>query len=458
LLGGGLVGNPEEEKISHEFREYGPLQKSARFRVLEDMPPWARALLLSLAVLSSHSAFADEASGLSMDFKTTTGSNVFRIGEIIPIQVSFTATKPHCYLAPCNLFWHPGFGFPLCYFATPWQFSITPTQGWRDISSYLIPFTDGGPSFDVPTQNLTREPSIHRETLTDLFRFSQPGEYTVRLTVEIALDDHKPHTPRNGLNPDDGSKPKTVTVSRELLIHIVPVDVDWEREVIRKGVEAFSARYRPEVGSKDYAAEKALCYPGTPNAAIAFARLAVEDHAAYGCLARSPSVQTAVEEMQRLLVDPETAVSLQFFELLVGLLGRAQSPHHDAMTISQKIVDERREVLFQSLPRKKGDAYLVSLMTVLENPPSVLPVPAGMRPFQEPVIAALVESWKDFPDDFKARLLDQFWLAVQSPRLLPIVRSRAKTGDQIALQRWMELDPAGAAAFLKSRNKPIPKQ
>jgi hypothetical protein len=411
-----------------------------------------RALLLSLAVLSPHTTFAGEASGLGMDFKTTTGSNVFRIGEIIPIQVSFTATASDRYLAPCNLFWHEGFGFPLCYFETPRQFTITPAQGWRDISSYLIPFTSGGPSFDVPTQNLTREHSIHRETLTDLFRFLQPGEYTVRLTVEIALDDHKPHKPPLEPKMDDGSKPKTVTVSRDLLIHIVPVDVDWEREVIRKGVDAFSTRVRPEVGSTYYEAEKAFCYLGTPNAAIAFARLAVEDHAAYGCLVRSPSVQAAVEEMQRLLVDPETPVSLQFFELLVALLGRVQSPHHSAMTIVPKIVDEQREVLFQALPRKQGAAHLVSLMTVLSNPPSVLPVPAGMRPFPDPVIATLIDSWKDFPDDFKARLLDQFWLAVQSPRLLHIVRSRAKTGDQIALRRWMELDPAGAAEFLKRKN------
>ena len=426
--------------------------KFDRCCVLEGMPPLVRALLVSLAILSPCTAFADEASGLSMDFRTTTGSQVFHLGEVIPIQVSFSSTAPDRYLAPCNLFWHQGFGFPLCYFATPWQFTITPAQGWQDISSYLIPFTSGGPSFDVPTQNLTREPSIHRETLTDLFRFSQPGEYTVRLTVEIALDDHKPHKPTLEPKMDDGSKPKTVTVSRELLIHIVPVDVDWEQEVIRKGVDAFSTRFRPDVESKYYDDEKAFCYLGTPNAAIAFARLAVEDHAAYGCLVRSPSVQAAVGEMQRLLVDPETPVSQQFFELLVGLLGRAQSPHHSAMTIVQKIVDEERELLFQVLPRKQGAAHLVSLMTVLSNPPSVLPVPAGMRPFQEPVIASLVDSWKDFPDDFKARLLDQLWLAVQSPRLLPIVRSRAKTGDQIALRRWMELDPAGAAEFLKRKN------
>ena len=88
--------------------------------------------------------------------------------------------------------------------------------------------------FDVPTRNLTREPVMGQETLSDLFRFSQPGEYAIHLTVEIALDDHK-----SLHNPGDGPKPRTVTVSRELPIHIVPVDVDWEQEVIRKGVEAF---------------------------------------------------------------------------------------------------------------------------------------------------------------------------------------------------------------------------
>jgi hypothetical protein len=425
------------------YRKIRPLLRSW------DMSLLARALIVSLAVLSPCTAFADDASDLSMDFRTTTGSHVFHLGEVIPIQVSFTATKPDRYLAPCNLFWHESFGFPLCYFATPSQFSITPAQGWRDISSDPNSVTvSGGPLFDVPTLNLTREPTMNRETLTDLFRFWQPGEYTVRLTIEIALDDHKPH------KPPDGSKPKTVTVSRELLIHIVPVEADWEQEVIRKGVEAFSAGLRPEAGSAYYdPAAKALCYLGTPNAALVLARLAVQDRAVYGCLVRSPNVQTGLEEMQRLLVDPETPVSPPFFELLVTLVYQAQSQSVQMRMSSQKIVDEQREVLFQALSRKQGNARIISLMTVLANPPSVLPVPAGMRPFQEPVIATLVENWNDLPEDFKTRLLDKLWLAVQSPRLLPILRSRAKSGDELALRRWMELEPVGAAAFLKNKKQ-----
>ncbi len=408
------------------------------------MPPLVRTLLLSLAVLSSHSAFAGEASGLSMDFRTTTGSHVFHLGEVIPIQVSLSSTAPDRYLAPCNLFWHPGFGFPQCYFATPWRFTITPGEGWQDRSSDLIPMTDGGPMFDVPTRNLTREPVTERETLSDLFRFLQPGEYKVRLMVEIALDDHKsPH------KPGDGPRPRTVSVSSELLIHIVPVDVGWEQEVIRKGVEAFSAHLE---------AGKALCYLGTPNAALALARLALKDRVGYQCLARSPSAQTGVEEMQRLMVDPETPVTPQFFDLLVALLNRAQSWSYHVMIISPKTADEQREVLFQSLPRKRGSARIISLMTVLANPPRVLPIPAGIMHFQEPVIAALVANWNDLPEDFKARLLNELWLAIQSPLLLPILRSRAETGDQSALQRWMEMDAPGATEFLKRRNKSTPKE
>lgn len=408
-----------------------------------------KALLLWLAVLSPQIAFAGEASGLSMDFRTTNGSNVFHIGEVIPVQVSFSSAKSRRYLVPCNLFWRPGFGFPRCYFATPWQFTITPAGGWQDRSADLIPMMEGGPQFDVPTRTLTREPIRERETLSDLFRFSQPGEYKVRLTVEIALDDHKP-----AHNPDDGTRPKTVKVSRELLIKIVSVDAEWEQGIVRKGLEAFAAR-QPELEPQ---AAKAICYLGTPNAALALARLASQDRGVYQCLSRSPSVQTGVEEMQRLLVDPETPVSPIFFETLVGLLNRAQAPRHDMLMISQKIVDEQREMLFHALGRKQASARIISLMTVLANPPRVLPVPAGIQHFQEPVIATLVANWNDLPEDFKARLLNELWRAVHSPLLLPIVRSRAETGDQSALQRWMEMDPTGAAEFLKNKNQSFPKE
>jgi hypothetical protein len=412
------------------------------------MPPVIRALIVFLAVLSPNIAFAGEPSGLSMEFHTTNASSVFHIGEIIPIQVSFSSTASHRYLAPCNLFFHPGFGFPQCYFATPWRFTISPAEGWRDISRDLIPSFVSGPTFEVPTRNLARELVTQQETLSDLFRFSKPGEYNVRLTVEIALDDHKSRH-----KPGDPPKPKTVTVSRELLIHIVPVDVDWEAQVIRKGVEAFSARRQPEVDD----AAKGLCYLGTPNAALALAHLAIQDRVGYGCIVRSPSVETAVEEMQRLLVDPEAPVSQRFFEQLVGLLNRAESPRHDMIMISPKIVDEQREVLFQALPRKQHGARIISLMTVLANPPRVLPIPTGIMHFQEPVIATLVSNWDDLPEDFKARLLKDLWPAIQSPLLLSILRSRAEAGDQIALQRWMEMDPAGAAEFLKHKNS-IPKE
>ena len=123
------------------------------------------------------------------------------------------------------------------------------------------------------------------------------------------------------------------------------------------------------------------------------------------------------------------------------------------MMVSQKTVDEQREMLFQSLPQKQGSARITSLMTVLANPPRVLPIPAGIMHFQEPVIAALVENWNALPEDFKARLLNDLWPAIQSPLLLPILRRWAETGDQNALQRWMEMDAPAATEFLKSRNK-----
>src|SRR5215831_16411686 len=407
------------------------------------MPSLVRALLLFLALPYSHATFEDQAPGLNVEFRTRNGSSVFHIGEVIPVNVSFSSRAPRRYLAPCNLFWHPGFGFPHCYFATPWQFTITPAEGWQDRSADLIPMTEGGPQFDIPTRNLTPERVTEKETLSDLFRFSQPGEYKIRLTVEIALDDHKPH------KPGDGSRAKTVSVSRELLIQIVPVEPEWEEYIIREGERAFSASRQPGAESEYFEAAKALCYLGTRNAAVALARLAAQDRDEYQCLSRSPSVQAGVEEMQRLLVDPETPVTPRFFEVLVGLLNRAQSPRHDMMIISQKIVDEQREVLFDALPRKQDQARIISLMTVLANPPRVLPIPAGITHFQEPVIATLVQNWNDIPEVFKAKLINDLWPAIQSPLMVPILRNRAEAGDQQALQRWIEIDAAAAKEFVK---------
>jgi len=318
--------------------------------------------------------------------------------------------------------------------------------------------------FEVPRHDLTSQPLRFPYTLSDRFRFDKPGKYHLRLSIQVGLDDE---TTRRKSPRDPAIQPHAVTLTRELALEIVLPSAEWEQEIIRKGYQAYSGRTPPVTNPPspellEYKqATKALCNLGTPEAARTFARLLSQDRNVGDCLFRSPSVDAGVEEMQRLLVDPDAPISSGFFTLLVALLNGSESWKNGVLMISQPIVDEERETLFRTLPQKRGEAQITSLITVLDNPPRrsdgpfefpyILPLPPA-------VIAAAVANFDKIPSSSQSRLLEEGWDAVRSPLMLPIVRKKAEAGDGQALLRWLEIDPAAATAFIREEIvRPVPR-
>jgi hypothetical protein len=162
---------------------------------------------------------ADAPPDLRVELRSTRGSNRFKVGEPIELQAIFSSKAPTRYLEPCGLFGKPnikpGFGFPLCRFFTRWSFTIKPDNGWTDIRSIE---TEGGPTFEVPIHDLSSNPASYSYMLTDAYRFNEPGEYRVTLTVTVGLDDKSTQRPR-GANP--GANPHFVTLTPEIVLQIV---------------------------------------------------------------------------------------------------------------------------------------------------------------------------------------------------------------------------------------------
>jgi hypothetical protein len=151
--------------------------------------------------------------------RPTSGSNRFKVGEPIELEAIFSNKAPGRYLEPCGLFGKPnikpGFGFPLCRFFTQWSFTIKPDNGWTDIRDVE---TSGGPTFKVPNHDLSSNPASYSYLLTDAYRFNEPGEYHVTLTVTVGLDDKGTQRPL-GANP--GANPHFVTLKPEIVLQIV---------------------------------------------------------------------------------------------------------------------------------------------------------------------------------------------------------------------------------------------
>lgn len=156
---------------------------------------------------------------LRVELRSTSGSNRFKVGETIELEAIFSSMAPGRYLEPCGLFGtphiKPGFGFPLCRFFTWWSFTIKPDNGWTDIRGIE---NASGPLFDVPNHDLSSNPVSFSYPLTGAYRFNEPGEYHVTFTFTVGLDDKSTQRQPGG---SPGANPHFVTVTREIVLHIV---------------------------------------------------------------------------------------------------------------------------------------------------------------------------------------------------------------------------------------------
>ena len=418
------------------------------------MPSKVGWTALSFLLLLSAAAglAASDPADLNIQFRSSNPFNRFQVGEVIQVEVLMSSTTPNRYLEPCSLFRESHFGFPQCRFSSQWSFAITPEGGWVDYTKeFGGPQTFGGPTIEVPVRYLATNPTVSTYILTNRFRFDRPGEYKVHLSVDVGFDDEASRSQ---------AKPHSLTLTREIALQIVPAQEDWQKEIVRKGHEAYSMQPPQETNPPSQAlldyqeAKLALCTVGTPEAAQVLAK-AISPSNYYDvlrCLERSPGVSAGVEELQQLLIDPDVGVTPGLFSTLVGLLNLQQSKLVGGIFLAQDTVDKEREALFAALPQKRGEAQVISLATVLQFPPRSQLNPNGEAydlPFPAPVIEVAAENFERLPHETQMMLLERGWDRIRSPQMLAAVRRRAEVGDGPAVLRWLELDPAAATQFIR---------
>lgn len=411
-------------------------------------------LLLAIAVCAMP-AWTQNAADLKVELRSATGSNRFQVGEAIPLELVFSSTALGRYLEPCVFLNRSCSGYPVCRFPNKWKFSITPEGGWVDLDRPCG--TMGGPIFIVKDHDLTAQPRIFPYELTTRFRFDTPGKYTVRFTIDIGLDDGSNPRPEM-FKPRKESEQHSVVVSSELVLEIVPAASQWQMEIIRKGYEAYTRQAPQQANSPSpellqYQNDtNGLCRLGTPEAARVLVEILLNGHSdVISCLERSPSVGAAIEEMERLLSEPDAAISPEFFRGLLILKNKDNwktSGGHTVLGRSDE--DYERERLLAALQTKRGKALSVSLLAVLQHPPRSKPTPgefAYALPFSDSVIALTAANFDSLPNTSQKWLLTDGWDRIRSPLMLATVRRLARNGDGHALLRWQELDPAQAEAF-----------
>jgi hypothetical protein len=267
----------------------------------------------------------------------------FRQGESIWLDLDFTASTPNAYKLLTNYNDRD---------VAREEFTVTPREGTSDpIAPYDRLVRVQGGSFSFNLQPLSETPVTIRLNLNQWIRFDRPGTYHVSV-----------------ISPRLSSRPK----SNEIALKIVPADPRWQREQlarIRGVLDAIPASRFGE-GEARQNAIRELCDLGTEEAAREIARRLNSGDRSIRLyesgLIRSPYRAAGVREMERLLLDADSAVT----EFLLGALANvpveangdpAEMVHQAAAnrsTLRQKLID--------ALPGKRGPALVGSANTLLK--------------------------------------------------------------------------------------------
>jgi hypothetical protein len=428
-----------------------------------------KVLLLAVALycsqLDCQSQSVQQAADIRVQLHSATGSNRFQLGEMIPVEVLISSSTPNRYLEPCKMFWEGCFGYPQCRFATRWLFEMTPGTGWTDIGWHGCSRMSGG-SYEVKSSDLTNEPKKYPYMLTSRFRFDTPGNYTVRLSLTVGLDDD---TNQFQTRRDHNAVHNSVSTTADLDLEILPAADAWKSTVLEQGIVAWTGKAPAytKPPSPDYLESQrkrdAFCNLGTPEAAIAFADLLSQGIDTGHCLSINSNKESAKTEMHRLLVDSTVGVRAAFFAEYVRMREETEAKPSSRSAASPRVINEVREALFGSLPKKSPEALIVSLETLVRNPMAGYWVMRGSpydlrQPFTSELIALVAADFDRLSPETQAVLLDREWEHVRSPLMLPVVRRKAEEGDGHALLRWQELEPAAATAFMRSELlRPAPR-
>ena len=364
----------------------------------------------------------------------------FRIGETIPLQLSFSSSAKNQYQLNMAQYDRSG--------RTPYeQFNISPAEGVVD------PLPNNGSMGGITSfQFLTTQPLTIKLNLNEWVRFTQPGEY--RLVVSsnrVGVRD-----PANV-----GGTSEVTARSNEITLKIVKADPVWLKRIFDDAVVKLDAPLPRGSNQSDQLethrqAIETLRFLGTADATRELVkRMHVQDSGAfdYVCMlgiVSSPERSVARTALEEALADPDHAID----GIFLSTLGNVNSDNH----ASRETREGALEQLLAALPAKRGQALSISLSTALNEAWNMDTLPPQTT---DKLVAQLLSLFDKLPVKEQNALLSYRWDKIKSPALLPLLKRYAQAYRDFpemqaepaynmrqlsgsALRHWYELDPAGA--------------
>lgn len=396
-------------------------------------------------------------------FKVTLASNQreFRLGEVIPLQLSFSSSVKKRY--ELNMAQYDRSG-RMEYE----QFRVSPSETVVDpLPASGLSVGGGITSYEY----LSPEPWTIRLNLNEWVRFTQPGEY--RLVVS---------SNRVGIrDPASQSGSSAVALrSNEITLKIVKADPAWQKRVFNEAVAKLDAPRPREAGQLEQydAARKqafqTLRFLGTAVATRELVkRLGSESASGFENLCQlgivtSPERAVARTALEEALADPDHPIDGSFLYTLVVVNAVSSAGNANWRETQQRVVEQ----LLNALPGKRGKAFSISLSTAVNQALDLNALPPQTT---EKLVGQLTSMFDQLSLQERNTLLGYRWERIKSPALLPILKRYAQAYRDYpemravpayeslelsgyALRRWYELDPAGArSAVITEISRPRPR-
>lgn len=382
----------------------------------------------------------------------------FRIGETIPLQLSFSSSVKKQYQVNAAQSDRSGR-------MTLEQFSISPAEGAVDPSPNLGSL--GGITYYT---FLTAEPWTIKLNLNEWVRFTQPGEYRLIVSsTRVAIRD-----PSNPVGTSD-----VTARSNEITLKIVKADPAWQKRVLNEAVAKLDAPLPREANGTDQneirkQAFEALRFLATADATRELVkRMRGEGSGSfdYVCMigvTSSPERSVARAALQEALADPDRAIDGTFLYALTTINSDNNGGNTNWRETNQRVLEQ----LLAALPAKRGKALSVSLTTAVNEAWNGTALPQQTT---DKLTAQLMSVFENLSLEQQNFLLNYRWEKIKSPAVLPLLKRyvqayrdfpelRSDPNYELqqvssgALRRWYELDPTGArSTIIAEISRPRPR-
>jgi hypothetical protein len=379
----------------------------------------------------------------------------FFLGEVIPLELKFTATEPNRFLADSRQYDRIGrLNFVEQFIVEPADVADDPLAGLPSSQGGMGGIT-GGPVV------LSATPFAFERVLNDYVRFRRPGEYRIRVVSHrvTELDDARQLEEARRF----AAKGKPVELSSNTLtLSVRPPSGAWIAQQIAEARTALAQPYPPyheQIAKDRQHAIAVLRAVGSFDAAIELIRASADDtaFAAQVTALGSPNRKELLARLEQRLVAPDQGVPDRLIDTLAQLAeiaayGPAAAYPKDPEQQKQWQAEAKRRFDFRALMEEEYVARLIAALP-LKAPPARAAslyglLAVGMRAGEKPrwlgdIAAALAGEFRDLPAAIQMQLLESWWSSIRTPALLPALRGLLDSSQfrDTALRRIYEFAP-----------------